>query len=192
MTTSEALTEEAHELAQDETSNNTESEEKEEDLWRTVCISNLSDSLKEHDLRHLFEDCGTIQICTIKLEFGKGRVCYIQFNDNDSAQTALLLNDQSLDSKPLQIQIVDDSILANYKQPSSSNNTPYTPNITNSDIHNASTDAPSTTTTLQIQSQNNTDQQTALQTVQSMSSAKKAVNFYLCYIILCRNFAFTP
>ncbi len=55
----------------------------------------------------LFKACGEIEILCIKSKLGEGRVCYIRFNNNGSAQTALLLNDQTLDSKPLQIKLIN-------------------------------------------------------------------------------------
>ena len=127
----------------------------EESNWRTVCISNLSDSLKEDHLRDLFKACGQIEIVCIKLKLGLGRVCYIKFADVDSAETALLLNEQPLDGKALQISLINDSVLANYKQIDKTN----TDKIT-SRSDNASNDEPSN------------QQQTALQTVQSMATPK--------------------
>eukprot|EP01084_Bolivina_argentea_P060173 109946_1 len=142
-----------------------EEEEEEEKPWRTVCISNLSDSLKEDQLRDLFKACGEIEILCIKLKLGEGRVCYIRFNNNDCASTALLLNDQTLDSKPLQIKLINDDILANYKEPIHNNNNSNTP-----------TNNTQNTTTNDTNKSNIIDPQvSALETVHSMSTAKKPV-----------------
>ena len=165
-----------------ENENEEEREEDEEESQcenRTVCISNLSDSLKADDIKSLFQECGKIEICTIKFEFGKGRVCYIKFENTDAAEMAVLLNDQPLDGKLLQIEIVDDEILKNYKQPS---NPPQTTNNVNGatntnpiNANNNNTNPNTNTNPNNPDSSITIDQQTALQTVQLMS-AKKPVN----------------
>ena len=99
-------------------------EQGEEDrAWRTVCISNLSDSLKSEHLGGLFKTCGEIELCTIRLKFGAGRVCYIRFHSEEAAQTALLLNGQPLDGKSMTITLVDGSNLPKAPLSGSGSNT---------------------------------------------------------------------
>ncbi len=58
-----------------------------EELFRTVCISNLSDSLKEDQLRDLYKACGEIEILCIKFDFISHRLmvlgCWNRLAEND-------------------------------------------------------------------------------------------------------------
>ena len=148
-------------------------EEKEDVSRRTVCISNLSDSLKEDHLRGLFVTCGDIELCTIRLKFGAGRVCYIRFHSEEAAQTALLLNEQPLDGKPMAIALVDGSILDNFKI------TPSASTTTNG--HDDGTAPQSVSDTVTPSTLNGftpsvpITQSNALQTVQLMANAKSVI-----------------
>ena len=150
-------------------------EEKEDVSRRTVCISNLSDSLKEDHLRGLFVTCGDIELCTIRLKFGAGRVCYIRFHSEEAAQTALLLNEQPLDGKPMAIALVDGSILDNFKI------TPSASTTTNGHDGGITGSAPTTSDTVTPSTLNGftpsvpITQSNALQTVQLMANAKSVI-----------------
>ena len=94
--------------------NSNENNESNEDEYRTIEITNISENLKENHLRDIFSQCGKIEVFTVKLKFGVGRVCYIKFFDNDNAKDALVLKDQELDNKKLNIKLVHNNILNNF------------------------------------------------------------------------------
>ena len=94
------------------------------DPQRTIAVTNLSDTLKEDHLRDLFDSCGKIDVMCVKFVFGKGRVCYIRFEDSQSALAAQVLSGSDLDGKALSIELVNDSIFANYKPPETAPNPP--------------------------------------------------------------------